>query len=425
MAGFAENFLAGFQGGKNALYAEQEMANQNALMPLKREAMELDIAGARQSMAFDAEKMTMARREVAERAAAAIKSQADAEALAATLEQGKRLLTAVATGGPGADMAWREIAAGLGNPDLELTRDTFALAGEVAGGLDDALLSAAGNARFGAPEPEPDYIEMNGQLVNRNAPGGPAVAPVQGLQQQPEGFRPATPDEAAQFGAQAGQIDEKTGRFYPINPPKGVQITSDGRGGFTLTEGPGVGGADTGRMKPSDPNAMIASIDGILNDPALDFATGWLEWTQKVPGTASRRFGARVNQLNGQAFLQAFEALKGAGQITEIEGTKATQAIGRLDSAQSPEDYRAALTELRGILAEASTRPEGWVDSAQRRQIAPFSAAEANAMTPDQILSMGPDALTRFPVGQLDWSDAQWDALEALAAQEEAQRGAR
>ena len=44
---------------------------------------------------------------------------------------------------------------------------------------------------------------------------------------------------------------------------------------------------------------------------------------QKIPGSDHTRFGARVAQLEGQAFLQAFESLKGAGQISEIEGEKA------------------------------------------------------------------------------------------------------
>ena len=49
-----------------------------------------------------------------------------------------------------------------------------------------------------------------------------------------------------------------------------------------------------------------------------------------VPGT--ERAGARsyLDQIGGQAFLQAFESLKGGGQITEIEGTKATTALTRL-----------------------------------------------------------------------------------------------
>lgn len=121
------------------------------------------------------------------------------------------------------------------------------------------------------------------------------------------------------------------------------------------------GGKDdpTDVTQPSSPAAMISSIDGILNDPALDFATGWLEWTQNIPGTGSKRFGARAQQLEGQAFLQAFESLKGGGHITEIEGQKATQAIGRLSTAQGPEDYRTALMELRGILDLGMQRKSG------------------------------------------------------------------
>lgn len=55
-------------------------------------------------------------------------------------------------------------------------------------------------------------------------------------------FRAATPEEAAQYGAVAGQVDEKTGRFYPNNPPSGMAITSDGQGGFSVQQGPGVTG---------------------------------------------------------------------------------------------------------------------------------------------------------------------------------------
>lgn len=171
-------------------------------------------------------------------------------------------------------------------------------------------------------------------------------------------YRPATPEEAARYGARGGQVDESTGRFYPINPPKGMKITSDGRGGFTLVEGVDVNDPED-VTSPSSPAAMIAAIDGILSDPALDISTGIYSPLQAVPGTPQKRFGARARQLEGQAFLQAFESLKGGGHITEIEGQKATQAIGRLDTAQSADDYRDALGELRGILESGMKRKAG------------------------------------------------------------------
>lgn len=196
---------------------------------------------------------------------------------------------------------------------------------------------------------------------------------------------------------------------------KGMELTVGADGSVTLIEGGGA--AQSSSLSPTAPEAMIATIDGILNDPALDYSTGILSPLQNVPGTPMRRVGSRVDQLNGQAFLQAFERLKGAGQITEIEGTKATQAIGRLDSAQSPEDYKQSLTELRSILVTASQRPQDWVNDQRRATAAQelIPASEIAGMTPEQIMALGPDALTRIPVSELNLSDEQWDALERLA----------
>lgn len=40
-------------------------------------------------------------------------------------------------------------------------------------------------------------------------------------------FRIATPEEAARFGVPAGQIDETTGRFYPVSQPSGNTFTAE------------------------------------------------------------------------------------------------------------------------------------------------------------------------------------------------------
>lgn len=201
--------------------------------------------------------------------------------------------------------------------------------------------------------------ELRGQWANRQVIAAEYVSSVEealALSQAPAGpeWRNATPEEAQAFGAMAGQINTKTGKFEAINPPRGTSFEVLPGGGVRFNDGPGV--QQTEGFQPSDPMLMIDSINGILNDPALPYATGWLAWTQNIPGTVSKRFGARADQLNGQAFLQAFESLKGAGQITEIEGLKATQAIGRLDTAQRPEDYAQALKELRELLMLGASR---------------------------------------------------------------------
>jgi len=141
---------------------------------------------------------------------------------------------------------------------------------------------------------------------------------------------------------------------------------------------------------------MIGSIDGILNDPALDSSTGWLSWMQGVPGSEQYRFGQRALQLQGQAFLQAFESIKGAGQITEVEGAKATQAIGRLSTAQSPEDYRQSLSELKGIIEAARQRTQ---DAARSVTLPPGSAIQPTGM-PQQGAPQGG--------GAVDWTSIDW-----------------
>lgn len=53
-------------------------------------------------------------------------------------------------------------------------------------------------------------------------------------------WRAATPEEAASRGAAAGQINSATGEFKAINPPSSTSVTSDGQGGITIQQGPGV-----------------------------------------------------------------------------------------------------------------------------------------------------------------------------------------
>lgn len=65
-----------------------------------------------------------------------------------------------------------------------------------------------------------------------------------------------------------------------------------------------------------------------------------------IPGTDVSDFKARFKQLEGQGFLQAFETLKGAGQITEIEGAKATAALNRMNLAQSEKEFITAAREF-------------------------------------------------------------------------------
>jgi hypothetical protein len=105
--------------------------------------------------------------------------------------------------------------------------------------------------------------------------------------------------------------------------------------------------------------SMLASIDGIINDPELKNATGLFSFVPiNVPGF-NANVRARMDQLGGKAFLQAFESLKGGGVITDLEGQKATQAIARLETAVKKEQYVEALNDLKAVVEGGMAKLRG------------------------------------------------------------------
>jgi hypothetical protein len=75
-----------------------------------------------------------------------------------------------------------------------------------------------------------------------------------------------------------------------------------------------------------------------------------------VEGSDTASFDIRQKQIEGKAFLEAFNALKGGGSITEKEGEKGTQAIMRMNKASSEREYIAAARELQDILRAGRDR---------------------------------------------------------------------
>lgn len=100
----------------------------------------------------------------------------------------------------------------------------------------------------------------------------------------------------------------------------------------------------------------LAQIDAVINDPNLDLAIGIGGLLPAIPNSPQAGTVARIEQLQGAAFLQAFEALKGGGQITEVEGRKATDAIARLSRVQNKEDFTQALRDLRSVVEAGLNR---------------------------------------------------------------------
>lgn len=97
-------------------------------------------------------------------------------------------------------------------------------------------------------------------------------------------------------------------------------------------------------------------IGQALNHPGRTAATGVTGGLPSLYGTEKRNFDVLVRQIKGQAFLEAFQSLKGAGAITEREGAAATDAMARLDQTQSEQAFVDALWELDKIVERGLAR---------------------------------------------------------------------
>ena len=119
-------------------------------------------------------------------------------------------------------------------------------------------------------------------------------------------------------------------------------------------------------------NAMIAvnAVDDMIGKQAVKDASGkviqaatkphpgfndavgatWKPGFRFIPGTNASDFQSYQDQIEGAAFLSAFEALKGGGAISEKEGSKATAAKLRMKLAQSEVEYVKAAREFQEVV---------------------------------------------------------------------------
>jgi hypothetical protein len=106
-----------------------------------------------------------------------------------------------------------------------------------------------------------------------------------------------------------------------------------------------------GELGPTTFNPIGAVRDAVLGTRTpLEQATGFESMFPTAPGSPAADAESRISQLEGQVFMKAIDDLKGSGTITDIEGAKGQAAISRLSLAQSDEEMKEALEELRGVL---------------------------------------------------------------------------
>lgn len=169
--------------------------------------------------------------------------------------------------------------------------------------------------------------ELVGQFGNRRALANRYMSVAEIMKgQQGATFRPASQQEAAQYGAAGGQIGPD-GRFYPINPPSGMSVEAGPDGQLRIVQGPGAG---QGPAKPfteaqSKDNVYATRAEGALKvlEPVAGSLTSRSDLVaDMVPlglarGTQSDQF--QVARNAGNEFLQAILRKDTGAAITAQE----------------------------------------------------------------------------------------------------------
>ena len=136
------------------------------------------------------------------------------------------------------------------------------------------------------------------------------------------------------------------------------------------------------------------------NHAAFSSAVGftWRPKAKLIDGTPEADFVAKVDQIMNGAFLDAFQALKGGGHITEIEGEKATRAKARLDTNLSEEGFKEAIQDYIEVIERG------------------LEVQKQKALLVD-VRMLGIDDSERFrasPMGRVDTTQP-WDGMNPTA----------
>jgi hypothetical protein len=132
----------------------------------------------------------------------------------------------------------------------------------------------------------------------------------------------------------------------------------------------------------AEADEAVRLVDDLLKAPGFKQAVGASRMlgVQKIPGTAARDFDIRLEQLQGKQFLQAFESLKGGGQITEIEGKKATDAIARMNASGSEAEFTKAAKEFQDVIRTGADRARKRIPAGQQSSAPVANPQDAAAL---------------------------------------------
>ena len=111
----------------------------------------------------------------------------------------------------------------------------------------------------------------------------------------------------------------------------------------------------------------VSLVDEITSSQYLDNVIGYLGQSKSTEGLGKLITSpeeadilAKINQIQGKIFLEAFESLKGGGPVSDAEGKAAVSAASRLKvRGGTVEGYKKALRDLQAAFSNRAARAKG------------------------------------------------------------------
>ena len=234
-------------------------------------------------------------------------------------------------------------------------------------------------------------------------------------------FRPATAEEASEYGAKAGQFDNKSGRFYPINPPKGMSIEMGPDGKVRIIEGAGVTQGETPDLNVEQGkttgfyNRMLSSEDvlGDLEQEGTDFMQTIVG---QIPLAGNFLMTPKYQQYSQakRDFINAQLRRESGAVISEQEFANAEQQYFPQpgDSAEVIDQKRAnRRTAIDGIRVATGDGGD-FIDQKRKKQTEADKAGRSViAPTPENIANMTVEQFEALDNSGVELTDAELDLI--------------
>ena len=142
----------------------------------------------------------------------------------------------------------------------------------------------------------------------------------------------------------------------------GEKIPKDNRGAASETAiGAVTGKAEGENIAASESDVQAAQnaldlIQSLRDDPDRIRGTGVSAMLNGVPGTRGFNYQQKVDQAKGGAFLSAIQQMRGMGALSNNEGSAATAAVARINTAMTEDAFLAALDDYEKIVKQGMER---------------------------------------------------------------------